>query len=85
MHLKTRKGAQLLLNGKEFGLELQSDMLELESDHSDISKRSITKIDFQIEENDIETLQKTRITDIQLKAKSYDIIFSKYTTQDEEE
>ena len=84
-HIKTIKGATLTLKGEEIELQLESDMLELESDYSNVSNRSITKIDFQIEEADIKTLQNSRITSIQLKAKKQDIMFTKYAVGNEEE
>lgn len=77
-HIKTLKGARLILKGDNIELQLNSDMSELESDYSNVSNRSITKIDFQIEEADIKTLQNSRITSIQLKAKKQDILFTKY-------
>ena len=58
---------------------------KFESDLSSVKGRSITKIDFQIEENDITTLQNTRIASIQLKAKKQDVLFTKYVSGDEEE
>ena len=84
-HIKTIKGAKLILKGEEIELQLDSDMLELESDYSNVSNRSITKIDFQIEEADIKTLQNSRITSIQLKAKKQDILFTKYVGHSDEE
>ncbi|RZN83087.1 MAG: hypothetical protein EVB11_06195 [Winogradskyella sp.] len=84
-HIKTLKGAALTLKGENIELQLNSDMSELESDYSNVSNRSITKIDFQIEEADIKTLQNSRITSIQLKAKKQDILFTKYESSIDEE
>lgn len=85
MHIKTMNGAKLILKGENTTLELKSDSSEFESDLSSVKGRSITKIDFQIEENDIKTLQNTRIASIQLKAKKQDVLFTKYVSGDEEE
>ena len=51
-HIKTIKGAQLTINGNDFKLVLNSDMVELESDFSNVSNRSITYIDFEIDAED---------------------------------
>ncbi|WP_375234815.1 hypothetical protein [Winogradskyella sp.] len=85
MHIKTMNGAKLILKGEDITLELKSDSSEFESDPSSVKSRNITKIDFQIEENDIKTLQNTRIASIQLKAKKQDVLFTKYVSGDEEE
>ena len=85
LNIKTVTGAKLILKGEDIALELKSDSLEFESDPSPVKSRSITKIDFQIEEADIETLQNSRITNIQFKAKKQDILFTKYVGVEEEE
>jgi hypothetical protein len=66
-HIKTFKGAQLKFIEKDFELILNSDMEELVSDYSEVSGRSITRIDFQIEENDILKLQENKPAKIILK------------------
>ena len=66
-------------------LKLDSDMPEFESESSDIKGRSVTKIDFQIEENDIEQLENIKLKSIQLKVKKEDILFTKYVVSEEEE
>lgn len=81
LNVKVKNGAELLFTGKNLELHLSSDMLEFESDPSDIKGRSITKIDFQIEEADIEKLKTAKIMSIQLKVKKQEIAFSKYETQ----
>jgi len=85
LNIKTMTGAKLILKGEDIALELKSDSLEFESDPSPVKSRSITKIDFQIEEADIKTLQNSRITNIQFKAKKQDILFTKYVGGEEEE
>jgi hypothetical protein len=47
--IKTNKGAKLAIQGHGFDLVLNSDTDEFESDHSNVSNRLITRIDFQIE------------------------------------
>ena len=85
LNIKTMTGAKLILKGEDIALELKSDSLEFESDPSPVKSRNITKIDFQIEEADIKTLQNSRITNIQFKAKKQDMLFTKYVGGDEEE
>lgn len=84
-HVKTLKGAQLKIVGHDFELELDSDMLELESDHSNVSNRSISKIDFQIEETDAAKLDRSSIKELVLTCKNQDISFSIYEVNEEEE
>jgi len=74
-NIKTKKGGTLQLNGNSVNLELNSDMLEFESDHSNIPNRSITSIDFQLEEADISKIDKTQIDTLILKSKKTTIEF----------
>ena len=84
-HIKTVKGAQLKVIGNGFELLLDSDMIELESDHSNISNRSISKIDFQIEEADAAKIDRSTIKQLVLTCKNEDVTFSMYELNDEEE
>ena len=76
--VKTFNGAKLRLKGDGINLNLNSDMSELESDYSNVSKRYITKIDFEIEKSDLETLKDKKLTEIRLTSKKQDINFSKH-------
>lgn len=75
-HIKTKKGATLKVIGKGFVLNLDSDMVELESDPSDVSNRSISKIDFQIEKDDAEKITKTKPSQLVLNCKKHEIVFN---------
>ena len=75
-HIKTIKGAQLTINGNDFKLVLNSDMVELESDFSNVSKRSITYIDFEIDAEDLPKIEKENIQSIELSAKNNKVVFS---------
>ncbi len=68
-HIKTWKGANLLITGENFELNLVSDMQEIESDFSNVSNRSVTQIDFIIEENDINKIEKSKIDTITISSK----------------
>lgn len=84
-HTKTIKGAQLKIIGHDFEMLLDSDMVELESDHSNVSNRSITKIDFQIEEVDAAKMERSSLKQLCLKCKNQEISFAMCELQDEEE
>ncbi|WP_431135877.1 hypothetical protein [Psychroserpens mesophilus] len=84
-HIKTVKGAQLKVIGHDFELLLDSDTIELESDHSNVSNRSISKIDFQIEEADAAKIDRSTVKQLVLTCKNHKIIFSVYDLIDEEE
>ena len=75
-NIKTHKGAQLKMVGDDFELKLNSDMVELESDFSNTSNRSITKTDFEINENDLPKIAKSKIKSLELSAKKEQVIFS---------
>lgn len=83
--IKTMNGASIIFKGENIELELKSDTNEFESDSTPIKGRNITKIDFQIEESDIETLKSNRVTSIQLKAKKQEVLFMKYVDKTDEE
>ncbi|WP_299226361.1 hypothetical protein [uncultured Psychroserpens sp.] len=82
--MKVKNGAQLIVFSHDFELQLQSDMLELESDHTDITGRYITKIDFQIEEVDAAKIKRSSIKEIHLKSKKQGVTFSMYELSEEE-
>jgi len=75
LKIKTINGAKLLIEGDGFNLELKSDMEELESDYSN-ANRTITKIDFEIEKEDISKIDKTSIRLLNLKIKNKHIEFA---------
>lgn len=75
-HIKTIKVAQLTIHGNDFKLVLNSDMVELESDFSNVSNRSITYIDFEIDTEDLPKIEKGNIKSIELSAKNNKVIFS---------
>ena len=85
-HIKTVKGAQLKVIGNGFELSLDSDMIELESDKSNVLNRSISKIDFQIEEADAAKMDRSSVKQLILTCKNEKVTFSIYElSKDEEE
>lgn len=74
--IKTKKGAHLSIEGEDFNLILNSDIEEFESDYSNESNRFITRIDFQIEKEDVPKFDKKNIKTLKLSAKKQDVIFT---------
>lgn len=74
--IKTFKGAKLIVQGNDFKLELQSDMVELQSESPNGSDRHMTRIDFEIDSADISKISKTTIESMALIAKKNRIQFS---------
>jgi len=85
LHVKSKNGAKLFFIGNNFELQIEADMPEFESESSDIKGRSVTKIDFQVEETDLEQLENAKLKSIQLIIKNQDVLFTKYIVSDEEE
>ncbi len=83
--IKSKTGAKLFFTGENFELELDADSLEFESEGSDIKGRNVTKIDFQIEENDIKKLEKAKLSSIKIKCKKQNVLFIKSVVSEEEE
>ncbi|WP_299367806.1 hypothetical protein [Winogradskyella sp.] len=81
LKVKCKQGAQLTFRGKDFELVLNSDSLEFESSYTETKGRYATSIDFQIEEADIKTLEKTKLNEILLKVKKQEILFAKYSAK----
>lgn len=74
--IKTNKGAKLDIKGNGFNLALNSDMDEFESEYSNVSNRFITRIDFQIEKEDVSKFDKKTIKSLKLSAKKQEVIFN---------
>jgi len=84
-NIRTKQGAQLFLIGNDFELQLNADMLELESETSNIKGRNITKIDFEIDASEAQKLDSSSVNTIRLKLKKHNIEFTRYTVINEEE
>jgi hypothetical protein len=78
--IKTMKGAKLHVAADDFNLELKTDMDEFESDHSNAPNIYMTRIDFQIEEDDVPKLNQSNINKMQLISKKEILDFDLYTT-----
>lgn len=73
--IKTMKGAKLHIESDTFNLILNSDIDEFESDSSNVSKRYITRIDFQIEKEDVPKFDMKSIKTLTLTSKKQEVIF----------
>ena len=82
LNVKSKIGAELFFIGDDFKLQLKADMPEFESEDSSIKGRHVTKIDFQIEESDVEKLENATLKSIQIKIKKHDLLFTKYVVID---
>lgn len=76
--VKTFNGARLDIVMNDFELNLNSDSNELRSEHSHISGRNITRIDFQIEESDIKKIESSRPEKVILSSDRKRIEFNIY-------
>ena len=74
--IKTMKGATLSMVSKDFELNLVTDMDEFESENANVSNRYVTRIDFQIEENDVSKINPAKLDSLTLKAKKHHIVFN---------
>ena len=52
-------------------------MPEFESEGSSVKGRSITKIDFQVEESEVKKLEKATLNSVQIKVKKHNLVFEK--------
>lgn len=76
--IKTMKGGTLSIASNDFKLELKTDMDEFESDHSNISNRFVTRIDFQVEEEHVSKIVASKIETLVLKVKKNVIEFKAF-------
>jgi len=83
--VKTFKGAQLTINGHDFELELESDMMEFQSELSNFPDRYITQIDFVLDKNDLPKMDRSHIKSLILSAKKQKVEFSITQLNEEEE
>lgn len=84
LQLKTFQGAILNINGTDFKLKLKSDMEELESEPTSISKRNVTRIDFEIDAEDVSKISRATIESLELIAKKTTVKFSIVEGSDED-
>jgi len=83
--IKTFNGAQLTIKGNDFNLNLESDMMELVSEHYAVPNSFITRIDFIMNKKDLSKIDRSRIHSLLLSAKKQNEEFSIIQTNDGEE
>lgn len=74
--IKTFNGAQLTIKGNDFNLNLESDMMELVSEHYAVPNSFITRIDFIMNKKDLSKIDRSRIHSLLLSAKKQNEEFS---------
>lgn len=83
--IKTKTGAQLLIEGHNYTLDLKSDMDEIESEQiDDVFKGYVTRIDFEIEKEAVENIKRSTIKQLVLTCKNQKVVFSIYDSDEEE-
>jgi len=76
INIKTLKGGKLIFSGGEKEFILPSDTTEIESDFSNVSNRWMTKISYNISEQDIELIKNKEFSKIKFEFKKKLIIFN---------
>ena len=82
--IKTFDGAQLQVLGSDIALNLDSDMMELESERYAIPKSYITRIDFMLNEKDLPKIGRSLLHTLILSAKNQKVEFSVIQMEEEE-
>lgn len=73
--IKTIKGGKLSFLGTKETFVLVTDDNHLESDYSNVSKRWMTKVNYNIEKRDIDFIRKKRYTQLQFEFKKKTLMF----------
>ncbi|QRM87756.1 hypothetical protein FG167_00480 [Lacinutrix sp. WUR7] len=73
---KTKEGAKIIIEGNDYTLELNSDMLEFESEPATPLDAYITKIDFEIEKSAVENLKRSTMKQLTLIIKKKEVVFT---------
>lgn len=76
LKLKTLNGATLIVKSDHGQLKLKSDMVELESEIEKGSNRVITRIDFEIDQEDLGKISRKSIQSLELISKKNHLHFS---------
>jgi len=76
--IKTKTGAKLLIEGQGYTFNLKSDMDEFESEHADIFDGKVTRIDFEIEKEDVEKIKRSTIKRLMITTKKKELVFMPY-------
>lgn len=75
-NLKSKKGSRLTFTNEKEGLKLESDENKIESDFSSAVNKSITKIDYNISEEEATTFKEQTYNGVQFEINGNKIVFS---------
>ncbi|WP_290701917.1 hypothetical protein [Lacinutrix sp.] len=78
LKVKTKNGATLEVEGSDYNLKLNADMPEFESEPASPLEGYVTKIDFQIEKNDVDKIKRSNVKTLTLFIKKEEHVFSIY-------
>ncbi len=73
--IKTIKGGKLSFLGAKETFVLDTDDNHLESDYSNVSKRWMTKVNYNIDKKEIDYIRKKRYTQLQFEFKKKTLVF----------
>ncbi|WP_055445322.1 hypothetical protein [Lacinutrix himadriensis] len=76
LKIKTKAGAKIIIEGNDYTLELNSDMLEFESEPATPLDAYVTKIDFEIEKSAVENLKRSTMKQLTLIIKKKEVVFT---------
>ena len=74
--LKSKKGSSIVFTKENETLKLESDEHKIESDFSKTVKKSITKIDYNITEEEAESFKENKFDEVRFKINGNEIVFS---------
>lgn len=75
---KSKKGSKLTFYNDDESLAFESDELKIESEYSSLSNRSITRIDYNIEAEEIAMLDEKKYTNVRFEINGSEIVFSTF-------
>jgi len=82
LKVKTKTGAKLEVVGNNYSLNLNSDMPELESNPAHPLEGYVTKIDFEIDKNDVDKIKRSNVKTLSLFIKKEKHVFSIYENKE---
>ena len=75
-NFKSKKGSKLTFYNDDETLAFESDETKIESDYSSLSNRSITRIDYNIEAEEIKLLDEKQYSHVRFEINGNEIIFT---------
>ena len=75
-NFKSKKGSKLTFSNKDESLVFESDEDKIESDFSELSNRHVTRIDYNIEAEEVAIIEGKRHDNVRFEINGKEIIFS---------